>query len=284
MNTADPSGWRARRIAAAGVTIAAYEAGSEARDAEVVVLVHGLGHWTDAAWGRLVARLDQTRRYVAFDLPGFGASDKPAARYDQAFFRRVVDDAVAELATSRFALVGHSLGGFIAADWAGVHPDRVSRLALIAPGGFARTPRHVAVALLARLFGGAFARVVPSRRFVRAQLRRAAAAHEALDPEHVERLYALSQELAFRRAFGGVYAAAVDTFFNRRELHAAFARYRGPVFCAWGRHDRFINVAGLCDVTRVYPHAATQILENSGHLPMIEEPQQLAEALETFLA
>jgi pimeloyl-ACP methyl ester carboxylesterase len=56
------------------------------------------------------------------------------------------------------------------------------------------------------------------------------------------------------------------------------------VFCAWGKHDRYIPLTALRAVQRVYPQATTLILERSGHLPMIEEPEELGAALRAFLA
>ena len=283
LSAADPSRWRAGRVRAGDATLATYETGSDAPGAPVVLLLHGLGHWSDAAWGRLVPHLDPALRYVAFDLPGFGASEKPDAAFDLAYFRRVLDDAVAALDLERFALAGHSLGGFIAADYAGAHPDRVTHLTLIAPAAFARTPRHVIYAL-----AGGFARPLferrPSRRFVMRILLRSVLDPNALEPADIERAYELSQEPALRKAFAGVYAGAIHTFARARELHAGFARYTGPVFCAWGAHDRYIGLAALRDVVRVYPHARTLVLNKSGHLPMIEEPESLAAAMREFLA
>ena len=55
------------------------------------------------------------------------------------------------------------------------------------------------------------------------------------------------------------------------------------MLCAWGAHDRYINVAALRDVVRVYPHARTLVLDKSGHLPMVEEPQALGASLREFL-
>ncbi|MDB5028375.1 MAG: alpha/beta hydrolase fold protein [Candidatus Eremiobacteraeota bacterium] len=277
-----PFAWRSCRIGAGGATLAAYEAGSDASDAPVALLLHGLGHWTDGAWGRVIPHLDPAIRYVAFDLPGFGESDKPAVRYNRAYFRRVVDDVADALGLSRFALVGHSLGGLIAADWAGTHPERVTHLALIAPAAFARSPRHVVFALV----GNLTRRVTPprpSRRFVLRALEGGVADPTVLDPADVERAYALSADAGLRRAFTGVYASAVEAFGGSRELRAGFARYGGPLLCAWGRHDRYIPVTALRGVQRVYPHAQTLILERSGHLPMIEQPQELAAVLRTFL-
>ena len=286
VSAAVPSAWRARRIRAAGATLAAFETGSDATDAPVVLLLHGLGHWTDGAWGRLVPHLDPALRYVAFDLPGFGASDKPDVRYDRMYFRRVVDEAAEALGLERFALAGHSLGGFIAADWAGAHPDRVTHLALIAPAAFARTSRHLFFALIASRTPRALLEVRPSKRFISRTLLRAVADPASVDPAHLEHAYELAQDLAMRKAFTGVYAAGAQTFTasRSRDLHAGFAGYAGPVFCAWGEHDRYIPIAAMREVVRVYPHATTLVLGNSGHLPMIEEPERLGTALRAFLA
>jgi pimeloyl-ACP methyl ester carboxylesterase len=282
MSPGVPFAWRAGRVLAAGATIATFETGSRASDAPVVLLLHGLGHWTDAAWGRVVPRLDARLRYVALDLPGFGASDKPAAPYDLAYFRGALDDVVAALRLDTFALVGHSLGGFIAAAYAGAQPDRVSHLALIAPAGFSRTPRYVFFAFASAVAPWLFTRR-PSRRFVQRTLEASVADPAALDPAVVDRAYELAQDPALRKAFAGVYWSALDTFVRRPALHAGFARYHGPVFCAWGAHDRFTSPRTLRDVVRIYPQARTLLLENSGHLPMIEEPGALGEALRRFL-
>ncbi|HEX3463469.1 MAG TPA: alpha/beta fold hydrolase [Candidatus Elarobacter sp.] len=265
------------------MTVAVYETGSGASDAPPVLLLHGLGHWTDAVWTPLVRELDPALRYVAFDLPGFGASDKPDVRYDRAFFRGVVDDVTTALGLRRFALAGHSLGGFIAADWAGANPDRVSHLALIAPAGFERTPRHVLYALLAHGAARRLFLLPPPKRFVARMLHRAVADPSSIDEAHLERAYELAQDLAVRRAFAGVYASAIEAFAGTKILRAHFARYTGPVFCAWGRHDRYIPISSLRAVRRVYPDASTLILERSGHLPTIEEPSPLATALNAFL-
>ncbi|HEY0615117.1 MAG TPA: alpha/beta fold hydrolase [Candidatus Elarobacter sp.] len=281
-DAAVPFAWRTRRIDAAGTTLAAFEAGSDASDAPAVLLLHGLGHWTDAAWGRLIPYLDPSLRYAGFDLPGFGASGKPDVRYDRAFFRRAVDDASAALGLRRFALLGHSLGGFIAADWAGEHPQRVTHLALVAPAGFSAPPRHLFYALLARAAGKPLTALAPSDRLVRRVLEHAVHDPSALDPAHVERAYALAQDAAVRRAFAGIYAAALETFTSTRRSRRRFARYTGPVLCAWGRHDRYIPPTTLDAVRSAYAGVSTLVLERSGHLPMLEEPESLAAPLRNF--
>ncbi|HEY4439694.1 MAG TPA: hypothetical protein VGN14_04525, partial [Candidatus Elarobacter sp.] len=100
----------------------------------------------------------------------------------------------------------------------------------------------------------------------------------------IARTVELVGDLRVRRAFAAVYAGAIGAFARKRELHAGFARYGGPVCCVWGLRDRFIRVGALREVQRVYPHASTLVLDRSGHLPMVEQPQEVADALRRFLA
>jgi pimeloyl-ACP methyl ester carboxylesterase len=282
VNDVAPPAWRRRSLVAAGVRLAVFEAGSEERDAATVVLLHGLGHWSEAAWERLVPRLDPRARYVAVDLPGFGASEKPHATYDLAYFRRILEEAIAALAPSRFDCVGHSFGGLLAADYAAGHPARVARLALISPAGFVHPLRHLVYGLASTL-APRIATRRPPRLLVTRTLRRAVLDPSVLEPEFVERALALAEDPGVRAAFAGVYAAALRGFIDAKELRARFARYTGPVFCAWGAHDRYLCVSGLDVVRHVYPHLESLVLERSGHLAMVEEPERLAATLRVFL-
>jgi pimeloyl-ACP methyl ester carboxylesterase len=272
VETFAPPAWREAVVQAAGVRVASFSSGSSSPAAPCVVLLHGLGHWSEAAWGELVPRLDPSMRYLAFDWPGFGASERPTARY------AVVDAAGVE----RFALVGHSLGGFIAAAYAADHVTRVTGLALIAPAGFGRTPRHLAFGVAALLARPLLAWFSP-RPFVRPAFRHAVLEPDRLDPAMIARAGQLFDDRKLRDAYARVYAGAPANALSRRRQHARWSQYRGPVFCAWGRYDRYIAPSALRDVLRVYPHASSLILERSGHLPMVEEPAALAAALGPFL-
>ena len=274
--------WRYDTVHAAGATLARYTAGSSAPGADVVFLLHGLGHWAEGAWSPLVARLDPARRYVAVDLPGFGASDKPRARYDPAYFRAAIEDVARELGTERYALAGHSLGGLLAADHAGTHPERVSHLALIAPAGFRPAPRVALYALASGIARGSLAAGAAraaAGRFARA------AVHDprAWQPGDVERLAAQAGDPRVRAVFAGIYAAGLRALFRRRHLAGACGRFTGPVWCGWGAHDRFLPLQGLDAVRAVYPQCESLVLTESAHLPMIEEPARVAAAVEAFL-
>jgi len=272
--------WRRARLTVAGVEIAAFELGSLA--GPTIVLIHGLGHWTDAAWGRLAPLLAEDYRIVAFDLPGFGESDRPDAPYDLPFFRRIATGVLDARAPQPIAIVGHSLGGMIAADLAATMPERIDRLALIDPAGFLRAPRLFVKLVASPLASGLFS-IRPSRRFVKRTLDQSVFDPTANDAALHARAYELASDPGVRRAFARVYSGAMQELLDVQALHARFARFEKPTQIIWGRDDRFVPIKGVEQARRTYPHADVRILARAGHCPMIEHPQQVARVLLSFL-
>lgn len=104
------------------------------RDGRVVVLVHGGGLATFDAWTPLMDCVD--RRILRYDLFGQGRSDRPDVVYDSDLFDRQLDQLLTRLGIrGEIDLVGHSMGGLIAATYAARHPERIGSLTLIAPAG-----------------------------------------------------------------------------------------------------------------------------------------------------
>lgn len=99
---------------------------------KTIVALHGLGG-SGRYWHGLAAALGAEWTVVAPDLGGFGSSDKPDVAYDRSFHLANVDAVVEVLAERRLVvLVGHSLGGVLAALWAARRPHRVAALGLVA--------------------------------------------------------------------------------------------------------------------------------------------------------
>ena len=258
--------------------IAVFETGREDRAAPVILLIHGLGHWTQGAWDTMAAQLGTTQRVVGIDLPGFGDSDKPDVRYDLAFFSATLHALVSALGLDRYHLVGHSLGGMIAADFAGKYPEQIETLTLIDPAGFLRTPK-IFVRILAgepvsRLFT-----LRPSRRFVRRLLLQAFRNPQAITADVYERAYTLAEDPRVCRAFLRVYSGALRDFLDMPGFHARLARFKGPTLLVWGRHDEYTPIRALNNARKVYPHAETLVLEDCGHCPNVEMPTPIVECI-----
>lgn len=107
-----------------------------------IVFVHGLGGRLEQ-WAPVLHRLGPGLHGVVFDLPGHGESDPPAdGDLSVPALAASIGAVAAALGLRRFVLVGHSLGGLVAIDYAGRHPDRVAGLLLAdANGDLSRLPR-----------------------------------------------------------------------------------------------------------------------------------------------
>ena len=273
--------WRRRSVTLeGGLSLAVFEAGRSDEAAPVIVFVHGLGHWTQAAWDFLVPHFETTHRVIAFDLPGFGLSAKPPSGYDLASFVRALDGVVAASGLSAYALIGHSFGGLIAAEFARTRQDgRIRMLGLIDPAGFLRTPWLALKIAGSRPATWLFKTIRPSRRFVRRTFETAVFDPGSIPDDMHARAYELSQDPSMTRAFALVYAGAMQEFSHLRALHARLAQWKGPTLLVWGRQDRYIPVRALENARRVFPQASVFVLERCGHCPPVEYPDEVARFL-----
>jgi pimeloyl-ACP methyl ester carboxylesterase len=122
-----------RRLALAGISTAILEGGA----GPPVVLLHGPGEFA-AKWWRVLPQLMERHRVVAPDLPAHGASQTPTEPLDEACMLRWLAELIDRTCPSPPTLVGHVLGGAIAARFAVEHGDRLARLVLVDTLGLAR--------------------------------------------------------------------------------------------------------------------------------------------------
>ena len=267
------------------IIVAVFEAGRIERDAPTIVLVHGMGHWTQAAWDFVAAEFEATHRIIGFDLPGFGSSSKPKLAYTLDFFAGILAETIAAYAPQgRVTLVGHSLGGLVAAMYAAECEERVGTLVLVDSAGFLRTPALVLKMIGSRPVQTLMRRIRPSPKFVRKTFRNAVYDETTIPADYFDRAVELASDPAMLRSFTDVYANAMAQFVRLKTLHSRLAAFRGPTLIVWGREDRFVPVKGLEAAREVYPQATELVIERCGHCPNIEHPAVLAGAIRNAIA
>jgi pimeloyl-ACP methyl ester carboxylesterase len=242
-----------------------------------LVLVHGLLDEA-AGWDELAR--SSTRPVIAVDLPGFGASDQPS-RPQLAAYATDVADAIRALGVLRFTLVGHSLGGAVAAHVAEMLPDRVSSLVLLAPAGFGPNPiARAASAPGAGLVIGAGLALVLSNPLLFAGAYAITISH--LRPPPPDMMARMSAQA--RRVGRGAQAATVAIAAagdSERALFRRRVRYDGPVYAIWGEHDRLVPPQHAAGVRRAFPQAEVSVWAGMGHHPQHERSEDLAAFVES---
>jgi pimeloyl-ACP methyl ester carboxylesterase len=245
-------------------------------DGAPLVLLHGL---LDCAmgWKHLAAVL--RRPCFAVDLPGFGDSDPPTRNRISAYTEDV-QAALAALDVHDFTLVGHSLGGAVAAGLAERLRDEVAALVLIAPAGFGRVRLAEAIQL-----PGVRSVVRHALPLALANPVTASGVYMAVvgnghlpDSELAERL----RKNAFRWAPGAACAndAITASGLSRRAFHRRRLQYAGPVLALWGDRDRLVPLAHRDGLMTAFPQAQVSVWEKMGHHPQRERPSELADFVE----
>src|SRR5437879_4718350 len=131
-----PAAWKASNIRVNGVQLRCYELGQ----GQPLLLLHGIGA-SARSWGRAAEGLSRRRRVLAPDARGHGLSESPASGYRDVDYVADAESILAQLSDQPVDVVGHSMGGRIAAELAARRPDLVRRLVLEEAVGAPAAPR-----------------------------------------------------------------------------------------------------------------------------------------------
>ncbi|HYC01250.1 MAG TPA: alpha/beta hydrolase [Candidatus Limnocylindrales bacterium] len=248
---------------------------------QVVVLVHGFTS-PSYVWGEIPGRLrDAGYRTLVYDLYGRGFSDRPDVDYDLDLYDRQLEELLAKLELSeRVHLVGLSMGGVIASEFALRHGDRVASLTLIDPAGFGVDVPVQARLLALPLVGEYVLRAFGDGVLMSGNER--GVHDQSLVPDLQARF---APQLAYRG-----YKRAILSSMRHMPLSDFRERYRElghgalPVQIFWGRQDRVTPFEGAEVAATLLPKAHVHPVEEAGHLPHYEKPDAVAPRLLAFLA
>ncbi|MEZ5268323.1 MAG: alpha/beta fold hydrolase [Microthrixaceae bacterium] len=254
----------------------------------LVLLVHGMAG-SSSTWVPVLEDLGRRVTFLAPDLPGHGRSDKPRGDYSlgaqAAFLRDLLDALGHESAT----VVGTSLGGGIAMQFAYQHPERTERLVLVGSGGLGE---EVATVLRMLALPGVDL-VLPLAMqpllrdtvetvtgwFSRIGLRPAPAATE------MWRAYASLIDPETRGALIQTLRAVVDHRGQRvSALDKVYLASDVPTLIIWGDEDPIIPVSHAHTAQEAMPGSQLAIMEGCGHFPHAEQPREFASKLLDFIA
>ena len=260
---------------------------AQAGSGPVLLLIHGMGG-TFENWQAVIEPLARQHTVLAPDLPGHGASAPGAGDYSIGALAAGLRDLLIALGHERATLVGHSLGGGIAMQFAYQFPEMTERLVLVSSGGLGR---EVSPVLRAAALPGAnlfIAATAGPGRTVGSALARVLAAvglRPNADVAEVLRGYASLADPDRRAAFLATLRSVIHT--GGQRVHAGDRLYLAegmPVLIIWGERDPIIPRHHGENAHEAIPASQLEVFEGVGHLPQLEAPGRFIAVLERFLA
>jgi pimeloyl-ACP methyl ester carboxylesterase len=248
------------------------------RQAPAVILIHGFGASLQT-WDAWTDTLARSHRVICFDLPGSGLSlPDPAADYSDARSIELLLALMDRLGLQRASIVGHSIGGRIAWTFAATHPERVDRLVLVAPDGFASPGFAYGTAPKVPMLLGLMRYVLP-KPLLRANLAPAYADPQWLTAALTDRYDDLLRAPGGRQAL--LERMRQTVLVDPRPLLASI---RAPTLLIWGERDAMIPFANSSEYLQVLPQATLVSFPLAGHLPQEEAAAASVAAVSAFLA
>jgi pimeloyl-ACP methyl ester carboxylesterase len=253
-----------------------------------LLLIHGIGDSSDT-WRNIIPELARDHRVIAPDLLGHGRSDKPRGDYSVAAYANAMRDLLSVLDVERATVVGHSLGGGVAMQFAYQYPERCERLALVSTGGVSHEV-HPVLRLAATPAADLFLpllRLAPARFVGMTSVRIMELLQTDLgrDSEHLLRMFESLPDATARRAFVRTIRAVVDwrgqaiTMLDRCYLTRGM-----PTLLVWGQHDAVIPVHHGKIAHAAMPSSRLEVFPDAGHFPHHSDPARFVAALRDFLA
>ena len=252
----------------------------------LVVLLHGIAGSSET-WAGVIPTLAERFTVLAPDLLGRAASPASTGDFSLGAYANLVRDVMEALGHRRGNIVGHSLGGGVAMQFAYQFPDRCQRLVLVSSGGLGRElhPLLRAAALPGAEMALPWLSAVGDHA-VRAlvhSLRRVGFRASA-DLEESWRSFASLRDPEARRAFihtvreiidvGGQRVCAYDLLYLTEEL---------PTLIVWGEDDPLIPKAHAVEAHGRMPGSRLEVFPKAGHFPYRDDPLRFVKTLADFI-
>ena len=253
----------------------------------VVVLLHGIAG-SGQTWDPVLPLLGERFTVIAPDMLGHGGSAKPRGDYSLGAYASAVRDLMAALGHDSATVVGHSLGGGVAMQFAYQFPERLDRLVLVSSGGLGR---EVAFMLRAAALPGAdwVLPLMVNRRVDGFGRKLATGLNRvgflaAADLEELARGFASLKDTEARQAFLHTVRSVIDVGGQRVDASdRLYLAEEVPTMLVWGEKDRVIPVRHGLLAQQKMPGSRMEVLPDAGHFPHIADPERFARIMVEFV-
>ncbi len=265
-----------------------------------VVFIHGLGSSGYMEWRFNLEPVAARHRVFAPDLPGYGRTEKPRARYTIAYFARFVERYLEDRGLRSAVIVGASLGGRIALELALEQPRLARKLVLVNTLGLGRPQM--------RMSQMAYGLVTIPRvgeavmRFTRdalhwaspSMIRRVAGRYAGtssdlekwMDDAYLDDLRELYATDDFHNAYLSTVRSLIHpraVFGGNHDMTTRLNEIKVPLQLIWGADDPLFPVAHAARANALVEHSRLAVIEGAGHAPQAERPEEFNRVLLNFL-
>jgi pimeloyl-ACP methyl ester carboxylesterase len=258
-----------------------------AGEGPALVLIHGITSSSES-WSTVAGALAERHTVLAPDLVGHGQSAKPRGDYSMGAFASGLRDLMVALGIGPATIVGHSLGGGVAMQFAYQFPERTERLALVSSGGLG--PDVHVLLRAATLPGSEWVLPLLASRSVLAVGSRIGRELERLgirfgtDAREMARGHASLNDAETRAAFIQAMRASIDITGQRVQGNdRLYLATQLPLLIVWGVRDRIIPLEHGRRAHALVPGSRFEVFERAGHFLYLDAPDRFVALLEEWI-
>lgn len=248
-----------------------------------IILIHGtassLHTWND--WAK---ELKKTNRIIRMDLPAFGLTGPNSnADYSIKSYTTFLHQFLEKIKVDKFHLAGNSLGGNIAWNYTAEHPEKVEKLILVDASGLPTNKPQPAIFKMAKtpVLSSLFLYVTP-KFFIKKNMKEVYADNTKITNDLVARYHKMALRTGNRQAF--IDRAKMDFKLSSKANLEKLKSIQTPTLLIWGAKDNWIPLKSVGrKMDSVLPNSKLVVLENSGHVPMEENPEKSLIVFRKFL-
>lgn len=247
-----------------------------------IVLIHGTASSLHT-WNDWTKELTKKYRVIRMDLPAFGITGpNKNADYSIKSYTDFLHMFLTKINIDKFYLAGNSLGGNISWNYTAEHPQKIEKLILVDASGLPTNKPQPAIFKMAKtpVLNSLFLYITP-KFFIKKNMREVYGDENKLTESLVTRYHKMALRVGNRQAF--IDRAKVDFKLGAKANLEKFKSIQTPTLLIWGAKDTWIPLDNGKRMDSLLPNSKLVVLENSGHVPMEENPKESFKILKDFL-
>ena len=247
-----------------------------------IVLIHGTAASLHT-WDAWTDELKKTNRVIRMDLPAFGITGpNKNADYSIEAYTTFLHSFLEKLKLEKFHLAGNSLGGNIAWNYTADYPSKVEKLILVDASGLPTNKSQPAIFKMAKtpILNSLFLYITP-RFLIKKNIEEVYEDDSKITDELINRYHKMALRVGNRKAF--IDRAKTDFKLDTQVNLEKLKSIQTSTLLIWGAKDLWIPIANGIRMNEILVNSKLEVLKNSGHVPMEENPKESLKLMNDFL-